>query len=103
MKTILNLLLTLALIPVAGAALALTWNWFIVPIFAIPEITLTQAIGVGLFLKVCQGPQGTREAIDKSETFAAADDETRAFAATTVMLASYAAILAVAAIYNAIV
>lgn len=33
-----------------GLALKMLWGWFLVPVFGLPTISLTQAIGVGIVI-----------------------------------------------------
>lgn len=39
----------------SGLTLSLLWGWFVVPVFALPALTLLQAYGLALVLRAARG------------------------------------------------
>ena len=49
-----------------GLALSILWEWFVVPIFGLPALTMVQAYGIALVFETLQGyrkgPQADKDA-----------------------------------------
>lgn len=50
----------------SGWALSVLWGWFIVPVFELPQLTLIQAIGVGMVVSFLTRSSWKKE--EKKET-----------------------------------
>lgn len=48
----------------SGLTLSILWGWFVVPMFALPALTLLQAYGLALVLRAVQGYQAQPKSED---------------------------------------
>lgn len=68
LATLLNLILTPFNLALYFLAILLLWKWFIAPLtdVVIPELSVTQAIGIGLTVSVLRGSQylGDRTSVE---------------------------------------
>jgi len=59
---LISALVVLILIPVLqvfnGVILSIMWGWFIVPIFHLPQLSITQAIGISLIVSILGNQAG---------------------------------------------
>ena len=56
----------------AGFTVSVLWGWFVVPIFGLPALTVAQAYGLALVIRLAQGVGGKYEKFqgDSSEAMA---------------------------------
>jgi hypothetical protein len=58
----------LASIPINGMVISIIWGWFIAPIFNLREITISQAVGISIFISLFTTPGMTKNAERKATT-----------------------------------